>query len=307
VQQSSPPLSAAWRHAVAAFALHLREERRLSANTVAAYTADARQLAAFCDGFGITDPGEVEPLVLRRYLGELARGSYARASMARKSSSARALFAFLQRRGHIADDPAARLGTPRGQRRLPRPLRREQVLALLAVPDTATTFGSRDSALLELLYASGARVGEAVGLDVDAVELAQGLVTLHGKGDKQRLVPLAEPALIAVERWLARRGAVAAAGAGRPTAALLLGRDGQRMTPAQARRVVVRCARKAGLPHSTPHTLRHSYATHLLEGGADLRSVQELLGHVALGTTQIYTSVSRDHLRSSYEQAHPRA
>ena len=306
MQQSAPPLSPAWRHAVEAFAHHLREQRSLSPNTVAAYLADARQLAAFCDGFGIVDPDEVEPLVLRRYLSELAARRYARASLARKAAAARALFAFLQRRGQVDVDPARRLGSPRGERRLPRPLRRDQVKALLAVPDTSTGLGARDAALLELLYASGARVGEAVGVDLDGLQLVQGLVRLHGKGDKERLVPLGEPALVAVERWLARRPTLQARSGG-SIDALFLGRDGGRMTAAQARRVVVRCARQAGLPHCTPHTLRHSCATHLLEGGADLRSVQELLGHVALGTTQIYTSVSRDHLRSSYERAHPRA
>jgi integrase/recombinase XerD len=156
-----------------------------------------------------------------------------------------------------------------------------------------------------MLYASGARVSEAVGLDVDTVDLAAGAVRLFGKGAKQRLVPLGEPACVAIERYL-HDGRTALAGASTP-AALFLNSKGERLGVRDAREAVDRAARAAGLGRVTPHTLRHSYATHLLEGGADLRAVQELLGHVALSTTQIYTHVSREHLRSTYEHAHPRA
>jgi site-specific recombinase XerD len=298
-------MSPAWRHALAAFVTHLRDERGLAEHTVAAYERDARQLAAFCDAFGIVDPDEVEPLVLRRWLAHLADRRYARASMARKAAAARSLFALLARKGLTAADPAVDLGTPKGQRRLPRVLRQDQVAALLEAPPAATPAGLRDRALLELLYAAGARVAEAVGLDVDGVDLARGLVTLHGKGDKHRLVPLGEPACLAVEHWLHEgRPALATEASG---AALFLGVRGGRLSQRDARSAVQRAALTAGLGPVTPHTLRHSYATHLLEGGADLRSVQELLGHIALSTTQLYTHLSRDHLRSSYEHSHPRA
>lgn len=306
------PLPAAWRHAVGVFADHLRDERMLSAHTVAAYRRDGVQLAAFCASAGIVDPAEVEPLVLRRHLAGLAGAGYAPASIARKAAATRALFALLTRRGLVGGDPAAALGTPRGGRRLPRVLRADQVRRLLAVPDPNTTSGQRAVALLELLYGAGARVGEAVGLDLGAVDLAAGSVRLLGKGHKERLVPLGEPACRALERWLhdGRPATLAAAARGRPrvdTGAVFVATRGGRLSAREARAVVGRAARGAGLGPVSPHTLRHSYATHLLEGGADLRSVQELLGHAAPSTTQVYTHVSRRHLRSSYEHAHPRA
>ena len=304
VTQVLPP---AWTNALDAFAVHITDERMLAGLTVTAYLSDVRQLAGFCAGFGIEDPAEVEPLVLRRWLGALASESYARTSLARKTAAARTFFALLLRRELIAVDPSLQLSTPKVGRRLPKALRRDQVEALLAVPDPATPRGARNRAALELLYASGARVSELAGLDVDAVDLAGATVRLFGKGSKERIVPLGEPACVAIERWLSSGREVFAAATASPPPALLLTARGSRMTASDLRSVVRNTAAAAGLSSVTPHTLRHSYATHLLEGGADLRSVQELLGHVALSTTQIYTSVSRDHLRASYDHAHPRA
>jgi site-specific recombinase XerD len=299
-------LPAAWAAALDAFARSLRDERGLARHTVDAYQRDARQFAGFCAGFGIDDPREVEPLVLRRFLARLVEERYARASLARKAAAMRSLFAVLARRGLVDADPAAALATPKGHRRLPRVLRQEQVMALLAAPDPQTPKGLRDRALLELLYASGARVAEAVGLDLDALDLVRGAVRLHGKGDKQRIVPLGEPACDALEHWLGR-GRPTVVTDGSPTPAVFLGARGRRLSERGAREAVAQAGRTARLGPVSPHMLRHSYATHLLEGGADLRSVQDLLGHVALSTTQTYTHVSGDHLRSSYEQAHPRA
>lgn len=299
-------LPASWRHALETYRSHLTEERMLAAHTVRSYLADAVQLASFCAEFGIDDPDEVEPLVLRRHLAGLVSAGYARSSVARKSASARSLFRLLTRRGLVSRDPAADLGTPKGERRLPTVLRRDQVVALLEAPDAGTPTGMRDRALLEVLYASGARVAELVGLDVDALDLSRGSVRLLGKGSKERVVPVGEPACIAVERYLAEgRPVLAAEGRGDP--ALFLDRRGGRLPDRAARQVVYDAAAQAGLGHVTPHTLRHSYATHLLEGGADVRSVQELLGHVATSTTQLYTHVSRELVRTSYEHAHPRA
>ncbi|HVM00944.1 MAG TPA: tyrosine recombinase XerC [Egibacteraceae bacterium] len=302
-------LPPAWEHALAAYRIHLCDERMLADHSVAAYTRDARQLAQFCAGFAIDDPDEVAPLVLRRYLASLVADGYARASVARKAATARSLFALLRRKGLVEDDPAAALGTPKVGRGLPRVLRPDQVRALVAAPDPATPMGLRDRALLELLYASGARVSEAVGLDLDAVDLSAATARLHGKGAKQRLVPLGEPACLALRRWLDEgRGAVLAAVPAPPAAAaVFVNSRGARLSPRGAYTVVERAGRDTGLGRVSPHTLRHSYATHLLEGGADLRSVQELLGHVALSTTQNYTHLSREHLRASYEHAHPRA
>jgi site-specific recombinase XerD len=241
--------------------------------------------------------------VLRRFLAELGRRGYARASLARKAATVRSLFDLLASRGLVATDPARGLATGRGGRSLPRVLRVDEVERLLAVPGDDPA-GLRDRALLEFLYASGARVSELVGLDDAAVDLAAGTARLYGKGAKERLVPLGEPVRAALARWL---------DAGRPqlapaaTTAVFCGAGGERLDPRTVRRIVQRRATEAGLSKVTPHTLRHSYATHLLEGGADLRSVQELLGHAALATTQIYTHVTREQLRSAYEQAHPRA
>lgn len=296
-----------WLAAVATLELHLRDERMLAALTIGAYLRDVRQLAGFCADFGIDDPDEVEPLVLRRWLGALAGESYARTSLARKTAAARAFFGLLHRRGIVSADPSLHLSTPKVGRRLPKALRRDQVTALLSAPEPDTAVGLRDRAVLEMLYASGARVSEIADLDVDAVDLADASARLLGKGSKERIVPLGEPSCRALERWLAHGRPALARAADAPPASLFLTTRGTRMTDHDLRAVVRRAAAVAGLGTVTPHSLRHSYATHLLEGGADLRSVQELLGHVALSTTQIYTHVSRDHLRSSYDHAHPRA
>lgn len=241
--------------------------------------------------------------MVRRFLAELGRRGYARASLARKAATVRALFALLAARGLVAADPAAGLATGRSGRSLPRVLRVDEVERMLAVPDTSPT-GLRDRALLEFLYASGARVSELVGLDDEDVDLVAGTARLWGKGSKERMVPLGEPVRAALARWL-DEGRPALVGG--MTAVVFCGPRGDRLDPRTVRRTVERCAAAAGLTKVTPHTLRHSYATHLLEGGADLRSVQELLGHAALATTQIYTHVTREQLRSAYEHAHPRA
>jgi site-specific recombinase XerD len=297
-----------WAHAIEEWRSHLVDERGLAGHTVDAYLRDARQFAGFCTDFGITDPGEVEPLVLRRYLAALAGEGYERTSMGRKASALRRFFALLARRDLVLADPSAGLATPKRGSRLPHVLKPEQVAALLSAPDVATPIGQRDRALLELLYASGARVSEAVALDVDDVDLVAARARLLGKGDKQRVVPLGEPACLALERWTSDgRRVVAAASGSTEAGALFLGVRGGRLGRRDALDVVIRCASAAGLEDVTPHTLRHSYATHLLEGGAGMRVVQELLGHVALTTTQTYTHLTRDHVRSSYEQAHPRA
>ena len=298
-------LPTSWVSALATFRVHLLDERGRSDNTVSAYLSDTTQFAEFCAGFGIDSPDEVEPLVLRRWIAELDAGGYARTSVARKASSLRRWFDTLARKGVIAEDPAARLGTRTPGRRLPKVLRPDQVDALLLAAADADATGFRDAAIVEMLYGAGARVSEVVGLDMDACDLHQGLVRLFGKGSKERIVPLGEPAVDAIVRWVHDS---------RPhfpehaqTRALFLSTGGGRLSDRAVRTLVDRAARRAGLAHVTPHTLRHSFATHLLEGGADVRSVQELLGHVSLSTTQIYTHVSRAHLRQTYQQAHPRA
>jgi site-specific recombinase XerD len=301
--QTLPPR---WADAVEHLAMHLREERGLAAATVAAYVRDARQLAGFCAAFGIDDPDEVEPLVLRRHLAALSGEGYARTSLARKAVSLRVFFGLLARRGLVERDPSMALAVPNKGASLPKALRRDQVERLLGVHDLATPQGLRDVALIELLYASGARVAEAVGLEVGALDLSNRLVHLRGKGDKERIVPLGEPARDALTRWL-RDGRQELALPASPRDAVFLSARGNPLSARAAYTIVERAGRLAGVGHVTPHTLRHSYATHLLEGGADLRSVQELLGHAALSTTQIYTHLTLQHLKASYHQAHPRA
>ena len=310
---------------------HLRDERGLSGNTVAAYERDTVQFFRFAGRGGVTDPAGVDALLLRRFLAQLKTRGLADSSIARKAAALRACFRLLLRRGLVPSNPAADLGAPRGPRRLPVVLKQRQVEALLARPETTDPVGLRDLAILELLYSTGMRVGELCGLELDDVDLRSDLARVHGKGGKERLLPIGEPARIALRDYLEHgRAAMAssagtrhsaklsdAAGRGGSTArrggapgelALFFNRRARPMTPRDVRGMIQRYRAGLGVPSETsPHTLRHTYATHLLEGGADLRSVQELLGHVALTTTQTYTHVSNERLRRVYEQAHPRA
>jgi site-specific recombinase XerD len=316
----APPAS----HALAVFVAHLRDERGLSPHTVAAYRRDATQFLGFAGRAGVTDPAAVEPLLLRRFLALQRTRGLAASSIARKGAALRALFRFLARRGLVTEDPAAGLGVPRGPRKLPVVLKARQVDRLLAGPRPVDPIGLRDRAVLELLYATGIRVGELCGLRLGDVDLAADTVRVLGKGAKQRVVPFGEPARAALLDYLAggrspmlpaeprpvEREATRAAQRGAPAdrEALFFNRRRKPMTPRDVRGMLERYRVAAGAPAGTsPHTLRHSFATHLLEGGADLRAVQELLGHVALTTTQTYTHVSNERLRRVYEQAHPRA
>jgi site-specific recombinase XerD len=298
-------LPPAWEEAVAVLIDHVRLERGRSEATVQAYASDARHLAGCCTSWDLTSPAMVDLATLRRYLATLHAAGYARSTAARRASTARSWFALLTRRGDLAHDPAALLATPQQGRSLPRVLRVDQVQRLLDVPDPSTAVGARDRVLLEVLYATGARVAEICSLDLAGLDLAQRLVRLDGKGGKQRLVPLGMPAVDACHHYL---DGPRAALAGRTTSdALLLNQRGDRLGTRDARTVVTRAAMQAGLGHVTPHTLRHCYATHLLEHGADVRQVQELLGHASLATTQRYTHLSRGRLREIHRAAHPRA
>ena len=315
-------LAPAARHALEAFVAHLRDERGLSAHTVAAYRRDMTQFLQFAGRAGVTDPAQVEPLLLRRFLALLRTRGLAAASIARKAAALRSGFRFLARRGLVADDPAAGLGVPRGPRRLPVVLKQRQVDRLLAGPEPVDPVGLRDRAILELLYATGIRVGELCGLSLGDVDLAADTVLVLGKGAKQRVVPFGEPARAALLDYLVNGraamlpGSPRAATATRVTSrdsgadgdALFFNRRGRPMTQRDVRGMLERYRVAAGAPAGTsPHTLRHSFATHLLEGGADLRAVQELLGHADLATTQLYTHVSKQRLRAVYEATHPRA
>lgn len=296
----------AWREVLASFAEHLDLERGRSPHTVRAYVGDATRLASFCTELGIVSPTEVEPLVLRRFLA--AEADHARSTLARRASAVRALFRYLRRTGVVEVDPAVRLRTPKLGSPLPRVLRPDQVADLVAAAaGTGPPLGLRDVALVELLYSTGARVSELAALDVRDVSGRPRSLRLFGKGRKERLVPLGEPAVDALVAYVRDGRPQLADVAGPPEPALFLGARGRRLGPRSIRRVLEQAGRRAGVGHVTPHTLRHSYATHLLEGGADLRTVQELLGHASLATTQRYTHLSRGHLQEVYASAHPRA
>jgi integrase/recombinase XerC len=292
--------------ALEAFRRHLAAERGLSRHTVAAYVVDVAGLLQHVARLGAEDLNAVDAAALRSWLARQHSAGYARSTLARRSSAARVFFAFALRRGLAAHDPAAQLASPKTERRLPRVLSRAEAVELVGLPPTDEPAGVRDRAVLELLYATGIRVGELCGLDVDDLDPARNVVRVLGKGAKERTVPYGIPAAQALDRWLhVARPALTVTGSG---PALFLGLRGRRIDPRTVRRLVhLYLTEIAGGPDLGPHGLRHSAATHLLEGGADLRSVQELLGHATLATTQIYTHVSADRLKASYEQAHPRA
>ena len=308
LQPAPPPaLPPAYAAALEAFRRHLAAERGLSRHTVAAYLNDVTGLLDHAARLGLDTLDGIDPAALRSWLARQRSSGYARSTLARRSSAARVFFAFAVRRGLSAHDPAGLLATPKADRRLPRVLTRAEAAIAVELPPSDDPVGVRDRAILELLYATGVRVSELCGLDVDDLDRDRRVVRVLGKGAKERTVPYGVPAATALDRWLAARAAfVAATSPGRAGAALFLGQRGGRIDPRTVRRLVHGYLREVG-PDLGPHGLRHSAATHLLEGGADLRTVQELLGHATLATTQIYTHVSADRLKASYEQAHPRA
>ena len=297
------------RYAVDAFVAHLRDERGLSPNTVAAYDRDVTQFFRFAARAGVDDAGQVDSMLLRRFLALLRTRGLAASSLGRKAAALRVCFKYLARRGLVAADPAAGLGTPRGPRRLPVVLKQREVAELLARPEAVDAVGLRDRAILELLYATGMRVGELCGLRLPDVDLGDDSVRVTGKGGRQRVLPFGEPARVALLRYLSEGRSAMVPRQGDPSIreALFYNRRSKPMTPRDVRGMLERYRVGIAPEGTSPHTLRHSFATHLLEGGADLRSVQEFLGHVALTTTQTYTHVSNDRLRRVYEQAHPRA
>jgi integrase/recombinase XerC len=293
------------------YAEHLALERGRSEHTRRAYLADLRSLFAFLEqrapGSGID--GLNLPL-LRAWLAAQATSGAARTTLARRTSAVKTFTAWAARRGLLAVDPAARLQVPKARRTLPAVLRQDQALAALAAAELGAQqrdpLALRDKLIVELLYATGIRVSELCGLDIDDVDTGRRLLRVLGKGNKQRTVPFGRPALTALSDWLADGRPVLSNPDSGP--ALLLGPRGRRINPRQARTVVHQTVSAVdGAPDIGPHGLRHSAATHLLEGGADLRVVQELLGHSTLATTQLYTHVTVARLRAVHDQAHPRA
>jgi integrase/recombinase XerD len=290
---------------VAAWLDHLRVERGLSANTLVAYARDLRVLAAFADerGVGLLD---LAPADLADFAGGLRERGLKARSQARHVFAVRGFFDFALREGLIGRDPTENVRAPRAFRALPRYLSSAQVEVLLNAPDTATTLGLRDRAILEVLYATGLRASELTGLALDGLDLELGVVRVFGKGGKERLVPLGREARRWVTRYLAEaRGRFAGERSG---SLVFLSQRGGRLSAMGLWGLVRRHAVKAGIERIlTPHVLRHSFATHLLERGADLRALQAMLGHADISTTEIYTHVSRERLRQIYDKLHPRA
>lgn len=284
---------------------YLAVERGASPNTVRAYSADLARYLEWAQRSGI-DPITLTHRQMRRYLAELDGAGYARRTIARRLSAVRSLFAYLVAEGLAPSDPSSVLAAPKIQSRLPTLIPADALSALLEAPDAETPVGMRDRAVLELLYATGARVSEIAGLRLSGLDLAQGQVTLMGKGSKERIVPVHRKAAGTVKTYLTQ---------GRPRLAkpasgdhVFLSVRGAPLSADAIRRMFKHTLARVGAPHSlSPHAMRHTFATHLIEAGADLRTVQELLGHVALSTTQIYTHLSVKRLQDVHRTAHPRA
>ncbi|MBK9383486.1 MAG: tyrosine recombinase XerC [Planctomycetes bacterium] len=290
------------RTSIAAFLSDLRA-RDASQHTLRAYGTDLTTLATWLEGRGILEPAQIRRNDLRAWIHERGDAGLEARSVARHLSSARSWLRFLERRGAIEDSPARTLRAPRREKRLPSVLRQREIEGLLARPASGGFLALRDAALLEVLYSTGLRVSELVGLELDRVDLRSGLVRVLGKRKKERLAILGRPAREALELYLAERASRAPA---HPR--VFVNQRGGPLSDRSVRTIVDRHRRGAGIEtHASPHTLRHSFATHLLDAGADLRSVQELLGHADLATTQVYTHVSVARLRDVYQRAHPRA
>lgn len=283
------------------FLTYLKVERNASPHTLLNYQRDLTGLMKFLGG--TPSWSSVDLLALRRYVAELRSRGAAKSSIARRIAAIRSFFRFLCREGHLAANPAAALTAPKRDRKLPVFLGVPDVTKLVEAPAGDDLASVRDRAILELLYSTGMRVSELVGLRRQEVDLLGGVAKVAGKGKTERLAPIGTPAVQALHRYLEARG-----GADHPMSPIFLNLAGGRLTDRSVRRIVAKYLRQVAIQERvSPHTLRHSFATHLLDHGADLRSVQELLGHATLSTTQIYTHVSTERLKTAYEKAHPRA
>jgi integrase/recombinase XerC len=285
---------------------YIRLNRNASVHTVAAYQSDLSQFVAFAGDYtdkrGALEPKHLDLDVIRGFLGSLHRGKQSRATVARKVSSVRAFFRYLRREGFVQSDPAALVVAPKREQKVPAHLSVDEMVALLESPDAATPLGRRDRAILELFYASGIRLSELVALDLEDLNLPDRVVRVMGKGRKERIVPFNAKTREALRVWLKDRITLTRGDA------LFVNARGGRLTGRSVQRLVGRyvrgCSTRFGI---SPHALRHSFATHLLQAGADLRAIQELLGHVQLSTTQRYTHVNVAQLLEVYRKAHPRA
>ena len=296
---------------LADYVRHLRAQRNLAEHSVRAYRTDLIDLFCHLDRLGVESLAKVDLRALRSWLAKQHTLGHARSTLQRRAAAARVFFAWAHETGRVTTDPAANLRSPKSIRVLPPTLEQATAARMLdeaiaTARETGGPVAARDVALLELLYSTGIRVSELCGLNVDDLDRQRSVVRVLGKGSKERTVPVGVPAVRVVEAWLARARPQLITGDSGP--AMFLGERGKRIDPRVVRRIVHRSLRLTeGAPDLGPHGLRHAMATHLLEGGADLRSVQEMLGHASLATTQIYTHVTNERLRAAFEQAHPRA
>ena len=291
------------------FLIHLKVERGLRPNSLSAYATDLRIFLEHLEGEGRAELGRVDGGRPQRFLATQGDAGLKASTRARRWAAIRGLFRYLRSEGIVDADPTQGVVNPKVGRRLPDLLTREEVDALLAAPGTDSPLGLRDTAILELMYASGCRVSEAVDLTLDRLNLDQGVVRLRGKGDKERLSLVGEPAIVALVRWLGEgRPALMKPGKRGPPPFVFLNHRGGKLSRQGCYLKIRELAKAAGIDRPiSPHRLRHSFATHLLEGGTDLRTLQLLLGHADISTTQIYTHVSQRHLREAYRKHHPRA
>lgn len=279
------------------FLTYLEIEKNASPHTIVNYHIDLR---TFRDFLGDTVLEKVDAITARRFLAHLRQREYAKRTIARKLASLRSFFKFLSREGYLKSNPLSATSSPKLDKKLPLFLDINQVTQLIESPRTTELLGLRDRAILETLYSTGIRVSELVSLDIERIDFIGGVVKVYGKGKKERITPIGERALRAIRDYLAKRPS--------KSKAVFLSKRGRRLKDSDIRRLLDKYIRKLSLKENvSPHTLRHSFATHLLDKGADLRSVQELLGHMNLSTTQIYTHVTTERLKSVYEKAHPRA
>ena len=297
------------------FKVYLYAERSLSEHTIRAYTGDIDQFLTYIER-AKHQLDKVDHTLLRRYLSWLKTRDYAARSVARKEAALRTFFKFMEREGYVESNPTVLLSTPKLEKKLPRYLKINLMEELLNAPDKNEAFGQRDSAILEILYGSGTRVSEVVGMDLDSVDFFRKEIKVAGKGNKERIIPLNQKAVQALQLYMSvGRMEIISKQPGRSienakisSNALFLNKNGGRLSAVGIRRMLTKYVKKAGLRQGiTPHVIRHTFATHLLEGGADLRAVQELLGHVDLSSTQVYTHLSEARLREVYAKAHPRA
>lgn len=289
------------------FIEYIRAARNASPHTVRGYASDIAQFVAFLEGDELgTNPADVDSRIMRRYLARLQKQGISKRSVARKLASLRAFFRHLLRKGLIEADPTTGLPSPKMEKRLPKFLRDEHIESLMQRPDVTQSIGLRDAAILETLYATGMRVSELVGLDLRDMDLSSGEIKVLGKGSKERITLIGRAAKEALVTWLNfGRGKLLA---DPRESAVFLNRNGGRLTARSINRLVDKYfGMVSDEMKISPHVLRHTFATHMLEHGADLRSIQELLGHASISTTQIYAHVSRERLKQVYELAHPRA